>query len=109
MEISYLPGNTFMTNEPIPINKTADGVLLVGNTRVTLDTVVSAFCEGVTAEGIAEQYPSLQLFEIYSVIAYYLRHQAEVNAYLQQRRAQAESVRRENEGRFNPVGVRARL
>ena len=98
-----------MADESIPLVKTADGVIRIGQTRVTLDTVVAAFCEGMTPEGIAEQYPSLQLSEIYWVIAYYLRHMAEVTSYLQQRRDQADAVRRENERRFEPVGVRARL
>jgi uncharacterized protein (DUF433 family) len=98
-----------MSDDPIPLVKTADGVIRIGRTRVTLDAVVAAYCEGMTAECIAEQYPSLELSEIYWVIAYYLRHRAEVTNYLQQRREQADAVRRENEIRFDPVGVRARL
>lgn len=66
----------------MPLEVGADGVVRVGRTRVTLDTVVMAFLEGVSAEGIAGQYPSLQLPDIYSTIGYYLRHQTEVGAYL---------------------------
>jgi len=44
--------------EPTPLKLNDDGVVLVGNTRVTLDTVVAAFLEGATAEEIVEQYPS---------------------------------------------------
>ncbi|MEL6765149.1 MAG: DUF433 domain-containing protein, partial [Cyanobacteria bacterium J06607_6] len=87
----------------------ADGVVRVSRTRVTLDTVVAAFWEGATAEVIAEQYPSLQLSDIYSVIGYYLRHKVEVDNYLEIRRQRAAEVRRENERRFNPVGIRDRL
>jgi uncharacterized protein (DUF433 family) len=60
----------------------ADGVAYVSGTRVTLDTVITAFLEGGTAEEVVEQYPSLQLSDVYSVIGYYLRHKAEVDAYL---------------------------
>ena len=56
--------------EPAPLKLNEDGVVLVGNTRVTLDTVVAAFLEGATAEEIVEQYPSLQLPNIYSVIGF---------------------------------------
>ena len=98
-----------VTARPVPLAADADGVVRVGKTRVTLDTVVAAFGEGMTAEGIAEQYPSLRLADIYSVIAYYLDHSDEVEAYLRGRRARAEEVRRENEARFDPAGVRARL
>ncbi len=95
--------------EPMPLVTDADGVVRIGNTRVTLDTVVTAFQDGLTAEGIVEQYPSLQLGEVYAVIGYYLRHQTEVDTYLQERQRHAAEVRQENERRFNPIGVRERL
>jgi uncharacterized protein (DUF433 family) len=95
--------------EVIPLTVDAYGVLRVGHTRVTLDTVLAAFTEGATAEEIVQQYSSLQLADVYSVIGYYLRHTAEVDAYLQQRHQQRETVRQQNEGRFDPHGVRERL
>jgi uncharacterized protein (DUF433 family) len=98
-----------MTHEPVPLTGDADGVVRVGNSRVTLDTVVAAFREGMTAEGIVEQYPTLQLGDVYSVIGYLLRHTDEVDEYLQARQQHADQVRHENEKRFNPDGVRARL
>jgi hypothetical protein len=63
----------------------------------------------MTAEGIVEQYPSLELADVYSVIGYFLDHQKEVDAYLVTRRRQADSVRQESESRFDPTGVRGRL
>ena len=86
-----------------------DGVIRVGQTRVTLDTVILAFREGATAGEIVHQYPSLDLADVYAVIADYLRQRPEVENYLRQRRIQAEQVRRENESRFNPTGIRERL
>jgi hypothetical protein len=76
---------------------------------VTLDSVVMAFSEGATAEEIAQRYPTLDLADIYSVIGYYLRRRREVDAYLQTRWDFAEAVRRENESRHDPSGVRERL
>ena len=96
-------------SELVPIAPDADGVVRVGKTRVTLDTVVSAFREGATAEEIVQQYPALQLADVYSTLGYYLRRQAEVDAYVRDRQRQGADVRRENEGRFDPVGVRDRL
>lgn len=95
--------------EPVPIEADADGVIRVGGTRVTLDTVVAAFDAGATGEEIVQQYPSLTLADVYSVIAYYLRHQSEVLAYLAERQRQAAQGRDENERRFDPAGVRDRL
>ena len=86
-----------------------DGVVRVGGTRVTLDTLVAAFADGLTPEEIVYEYPSLPLAEVYAVLGYYLRHRAEVETYLHQRRGQAEAVRQQNEAHFNPQGIRARL
>ena len=67
------------------------------------------FKQGTTAEGIVEQYSSLDLADVYAVISYYLRHQNEVESYLQQRQKLAENVRAENERRFPSKGLRDRL
>ena len=95
--------------QPIPLDVDANDVVRVGETRVTLDTVIEAFLEGATAEEIAQQYPSLTLPDIYSVIGYYLDQIAEVNHYLQRRKKQAQKTRQENENRFDPEGIRDRL
>jgi uncharacterized protein (DUF433 family) len=95
--------------EPAPLESDAYGVVRVAKTRVTLDTVVTAFLEGCMPEEIGEQYPSLQLSDIYLVIGYYLRHRDEVQAYLAERQHQANVIRQEVEQRFNPVGIRERL
>lgn len=95
--------------EPVPLATDVDGVVRVGTTRVTLDTVVAAFHEGATAEEISQQYPTLRLADVYSVIAYYLRHRTTVDTYLGARTRLGEEMRRENEGRSDPAGIRDRL
>ena len=95
--------------ETIPLEMGGDSVVRIGKTRVTLDTIVMGFMEGATAEEIAQQYPSVQLADIYCVLGYYLRRRADVEAYLSRRRQQAEQVRRQNKARFDPNGVRDRL
>ena len=103
-------GTTFLIEtEPIPLEADADGVVRVGGTRVTLDTVVAAFREGATAEEIVYQYPSLNLADVYSVIGYYLQRRADVEAYLRRRQQQRDEVRERNEARFDPRGIRDRL
>jgi uncharacterized protein (DUF433 family) len=95
--------------ERVPIHTDADGVVRVAGTRVTLDTIVGAFETGATAEEIAQQYASVPLVDVYSVVTYYLRHKAEVDAYLEQRAALAVRLRAEVEHRFPPAGIRERL
>ncbi|MFH1633901.1 MAG: DUF433 domain-containing protein [Chloroflexota bacterium] len=98
-----------IASETVPLVTDIDGVIRVGETRVTLDTVIAAFLDGATAEEISQQYPSLDLADVYSVIAYYLRQRAEIDTYLQRRREQAEKIQEENESRFDPSGIRDRL
>ena len=95
--------------EVVPLQADANGVICVGGTRVTLETVIAAFSEGATAEEMVQQYPSLKLADVYSVIGYYLRRSREVEIYLQNRKAQAQAVRQQNELRFDPQGLRERL
>jgi len=95
--------------DPVPLKLDEDGVVRVAGTRVTLDTLVAAWRDGATLETIVEQYPVLHLADVYTALGYYLRHQSEVDAYLERRRQQAEQVRRDNEARTNPIGIRDRL
>jgi len=94
---------------PVPLKTDLDGVVRVGNTRVTLDTVIGAFKDGATAEEIVGQYPGLSLADVYAVIGYYLQRQSEVETYLAQRQQTGDQIRRENEARFDQQGIRERL
>ena len=100
---------TVISSQPVPLETSSDGVIRVKGSRVTLDTIVAAFAEGATAEEIAQQYPTLDLAAVYGVISYYLQHADEVDAYLSERQEKAAAIRRENERRFDPRGVRERL
>ncbi len=95
--------------KPVPLRVDNDDVIRVGNTRVTLDSVVEAFMEGETAEEIAQQFPSLGLVDIYAVISYYLEQKPEIEAYMQQRSRQRQSLKNINEKRNDPHGIRKRL
>jgi uncharacterized protein (DUF433 family) len=95
--------------EALPLVADADGVIHLGRTRVTLDTLVAAFSEGATPEEIVQQYPSLNLADVYQVLGYYLRRRSEVEAYLLERRSQSKRVQKQNESQFDPQGVRDRL
>ena len=98
-----------IASEPVPFAEDSDGVVRISKTRVTLGTVVSAFLEGATAEEIAQQYPTLDLADVYSVISCYLRKRSEIDAYLRRCRQQAEAVQKQNESQFDPHGIRDRL
>jgi uncharacterized protein (DUF433 family) len=96
--------------DPVPLRADEGGALRVGDTRVPLDTVIYEYENGADPEGIVNAYPTLQLADVYAVIAYYLRHQAEVNEYVRKRQAEAAELRREIQGRQPSRGeLRAKL
>jgi len=98
-----------VTADTVPLQLDATGVVRVGGTRVTLDTVVECYGEGLTAEAIAEQYPAISLGDIYATLAYYLRHKDAVEEYLAHRRQTGDVIRREARARYDQKGIRERL
>lgn len=93
----------------IPLATDTHGVVRVGGTRVTLESVIGAFRAGATPEEIAQQFPTLLLADVYQVIAYYLNHTVEVESYLAARQKEADGLRNEIERRFDTRGMRDRL
>ena len=64
------------------VDKRDRGYWIAGS-RVSLDSVVHAFLSGESAESIAQSFPVLRLEQVYGAIAFYLAHQAEIDAYLE--------------------------
>ena len=95
--------------QTIPLRADNLGVMRVGDTRVTLDTVVRSFEQGHTAEEIISHFPALRLADVYAVIAYYLNHQGEVRLYLQQQKMAAEKMWQQIEAESDYQGFRQRL
>ncbi len=98
-----------LTAVPAPLERDPDGVFRVTGTRVRLDTIVTAFQQGSSAEEVVLKFPTLQLTDVYSVITYYLWHRQEVDNYLQQRRELAAAVQADNEICFPSQAIRQRL
>ena len=59
-----------------------NGAYRITGTRVSLDSVVYAFLNGVSPESMVDSFPVLTLEQVYGAITYYLAHQTEVDAYL---------------------------
>jgi uncharacterized protein (DUF433 family) len=91
-----------IASETVPLRTDAHGVVHVGNTRVPIDTVVHYFLTGYSPEEIVDCFPTLSLADVYSTIGYYLRHQEEVDRYLQERERQAEESWAQVEARQGP-------
>ncbi|MBI1900668.1 MAG: DUF433 domain-containing protein [Planctomycetia bacterium] len=93
-----------------PLRVDESGAVRVGSSRVLLDLVIGEFEGGASAEEIVRSYPTTALEEIYSVIAYYLRHRNEIQAYLVDRERAAASVRQRIEAQQGDLAeIRNRL
>ncbi len=86
----------------IPLQMDAHGAIRVSGTRVTLDTVIARYQQGDSPEAIHEGFDVLPINDIYAVIAYYLAHRDELNAYLKRREEEGERIRQEIEANYTP-------
>jgi len=76
--------------------KKVDGVYLVGETRVSLDSIVFLFREGISAEGMVDSYPALNLEQVHGALAFYLANQKEIDAYVVDGQRAAEGQHRQS-------------
>jgi len=72
-----------------------DGGYWVAGTRVSLDSIVYRFWEGLSPESIAQSFPVLNLEQVYGAITYYLANQADIDAYLQKTDSEYEQFRQQ--------------
>ena len=94
---------------PTALRIDADGVYRLGESRVTWDTLMYWYDQGIDPEGFVQKFPSAKIADVYTAIGYALDHWDEIQEYLRKSREHAEEVRRENEARFPPDGIRERL
>jgi uncharacterized protein (DUF433 family) len=66
----------------------------IANTRVSLDSVVYAFLEGLSPESIMESFDTLTLEEVYGALAFYLGHRDDIDAYVKQSGAEFDTFSR---------------
>jgi uncharacterized protein (DUF433 family) len=83
--------------DPVPLRVDETGTIRVGQTRITLDVFLADHRRGMTPEQIVEQLDTLTLPDVYGALAYYYRHQTELDAYLKRRREQADRMQQEIE------------
>jgi uncharacterized protein (DUF433 family) len=60
----------------------SEGAYWIGDTRVSLDSLVYLFREGMSAESMVESYPALTLEQVHGALAFYLANQKDIDTYL---------------------------
>ena len=71
-----------------------EGAYRIAGTRVSLDSLVYLFREGISAESMVESYPALTLEQVHGALAFYLANQNEIDTYLAEGQRTAESEHR---------------
>jgi uncharacterized protein (DUF433 family) len=95
-------------DQKVPLSAEPDGALFVTGTWVSLHSLVGMFEEGASPEEIAYECDSLELPDVYSVLAYYLRNRDAVKAELRTLENRSEEVAERFENSF-PESLRAKL
>lgn len=98
-----------VTAEPVPLRIEPDGTARVGQTRVTLDTILLSYESGESAEEIAYHFPTVTLAQVHAILAWYLSHREEADKYMQERESLAQAIRAKWESRCSSSGLRERL
>ena len=74
----------------------SDGVYRIADSRVSLDSLVYLFREGMSAESMVESYPDLTLEQVHGALAFYLANQKEIDTYLAEGQRYAEVQHRQS-------------
>jgi len=73
------------------------GGYYVAGTRISLDSIVQCFSEGMSPETIVTEFDTLNLAQVYGVIAHYLEHQPAIDAYRIRQQQRSAEIRRQAE------------
>src|SRR6266850_5819258 len=61
-----------------------EGAYRIVGSRVSLDSIVICFREGLSAESILESFPTLTLEQVYGAITFYLGNRGAVDEYIRE-------------------------
>jgi uncharacterized protein (DUF433 family) len=96
--------------DPVPLHVDDTGAIRVGQSRVTLDVLLRYWRLGMKPEDIARGLDTLTAADVHGALAYYLRHQNELDEYLRRREEEAETLRQQieaaNAERLAPLKAR---
>lgn len=86
-----------------------DGGYYLAGTRISLDSIVHAFQDGESPEGILRSFPIAgPLVRIYGAITFYLENREKVEAYLTNQERRWEALREERARSADPLMNRLR-
>lgn len=105
-----MPHTPFLPTQPLDVAQyldvqAADDVRVKGR-RIGIEHIIYAYNEGYSPEEIANRFAGLELKIIYTLIAWYLHHRAEVDAFIAQLDVQSELAQHEWEQKRSAASLR---
>jgi uncharacterized protein (DUF433 family) len=92
------------------ISMNAAGVpILTGTQTKVVEIVLDHLAHGADAREIHREFPHLAIGEIYSALAYYYDHQAEMNADIARRLQKTDKIKGELDREQRPSPIRLKL
>src|SRR5215469_864412 len=86
-----------------------DGGYYIAGTRISLDSIVHAFQDGESPEGILRSFPMAgPLVRIYGAITFYLENREKVEEYFRAQEQRWDTLRRERPKSDDPLTKRLR-
>ena len=82
------PAVAMLTSSP----DVCGGRVRLDGTRITVNQLATLYKQGYSGEEIADQYPHLNLAQVYAALAYYHANRAEVEADIEREEAEYDSL-----------------
>ena len=95
-------------NDPMPLRQNEYGVVYIShsevqpdgtvqlrNSRIMIELIIEEYRDGSTPEQICQVWTSLSLADVHRLIAYYLLHTEEVEAYMSEQAQEAARIEQE--------------
>ena len=95
MTLGFQPGSP-------PLRMDERGSIRIANTRVLLELLIRAYQAGAPAEELTRRFVTLELTDVYALLAYYESHRGEVDEYMRRREVEAAQIRSKIESMNNP-------
>lgn len=86
------------TTLTLPFRQIPDGTIRIGDTRVSLETIIDSYLSGQRPEEIHSGFPFIDLADIHAIIAFYLKNRETVDRYLAEQEADSQRILRELAG-----------
>ncbi len=84
------------------VTKIEDGYRLTGS-RVSLDSIVYDWWNGLSPESIVENFETLTLEQVYGAIAFYLAYREEVDAQIRRHREKFDKLLEESRAKHSDL------